>query len=160
MKEEALSAYKIQSHLTQSVNEFEGEPSAQITIYNSEDDPINMHAIFEAIQDASSASRGRQFFKVFNIIFFVTWWFPILFFGRVIRNIRHQLSVKENYQKDFIITGPETIWTATSEAFKGSSPMRFFGPRFLAIWVFPFVLTGIVIDVLFVSPLRVGIPFS
>ena len=54
----------------------------------------------------------------------------------------------------YLVVGPETIWTAVHRAFEGTSPMRFFGIRFLAVWVFPTALTGFVIELLLVNPLN------
>ena len=115
---------------------------------------INISFVFQAIEEASSGSRGQRFFKVFNPILFITWWFPIVLIGRIFRNIRNQASIKSKHQHYFVIRGPETLWTAVNQAFKGSTPIRFFGIRFLAIWAFPLFFTGAVMEVLFVSPLR------
>jgi len=56
-------------------------------------------------------------------------------------------------------------YTALTESLQegvggGPSKMRFFGPRFMAIWVMPMALTGIVMEFLFVSPLRNINPFN
>ena len=56
-------------------------------------------------------------------------------------------------------------YTALSDSIKegvGNRPnkIRFFGPRFMAIWVMPIALTGIVMEFLFISPLRSSNPFS
>ena len=42
----------------------------------------------------------------------------------------------------------------------GITSLRFFGIRFLAIWVFPLIVTGTVMEVLFVRPLRGVSPFN
>ena len=36
----------------------------------------------------------------------------------------------------------------------GPRKMRFFGPRFMTIWVMPIAVTGILMEFLFVGPLR------
>lgn len=60
---------------------------------------------------------------------------------------------------------PAQPYTALTDSLKegvGSGPkkMRFFGPRFMAIWVMPMALTGIVMEFLFVGPLRNLNPFN
>ena len=41
---------------------------------------------------------------------------------------------------------PETLYTSLKGVFKGEDHLRFFDHRFIAIWVLPFALTGIVFD--------------
>ncbi len=60
---------------------------------------------------------------------------------------------------------PASPYTALKSSLKegvGNSPekIKFFGPRFMSIWVMPIALTGIVMEFLFVSPLRNSNPFS
>ena len=60
---------------------------------------------------------------------------------------------------------PASPYTALSSSIKegvGSGPnnIQFFGPRFMTIWVMPIALTGILMEFLFVSPLRNINPFS
>ncbi len=60
---------------------------------------------------------------------------------------------------------PASPYTALKSSLQegvGSSPekIKFFGPRFMTIWVMPIALTGIVMEFLFVSPLRNSNPFS
>ena len=38
--------------------------------------------------------------------------------------------------------------------FKGEDHLRFFDHRFIAIWVLPIALTGIVFELLFISPTK------
>ncbi len=45
---------------------------------------------------------------------------------------------------------PETLYTS----------LRFFDHRFIAIWVLPIALTGIVFEVLFISPTKNIFPFN
>ena len=42
----------------------------------------------------------------------------------------------------------------------GSKKIRFFGPRFMTIWVMPIAVTGIIMEFLFVGPLRNANPFN
>ena len=60
---------------------------------------------------------------------------------------------------------PAQPYTALSESLSqgvGSGPkkMRFFGPRFMTIWVMPIAVTGILMEFLFVGPLRNANPFN
>ncbi len=60
---------------------------------------------------------------------------------------------------------PASPYTALKDSVKegvggSSTQMRFFGPRFMTIWVMPIAITGIVMEFLFVAPLRNLAPFS
>ena len=55
---------------------------------------------------------------------------------------------------------PETLYTSLKSVFKGEDHLRFFDHRFIAIWVLPFALTGIVFEVLFISPAKNTFPFN
>ena len=55
---------------------------------------------------------------------------------------------------------PETLYTSLKGVFKGEDHLRFFAHRFIAIWVLPIALTGIVFEVLFISPAKNTLPFN
>jgi len=55
---------------------------------------------------------------------------------------------------------PETLHTSLKGVFKGEDRLRFFDQRFIAIWVLPIALTGIVFEVLFISPTKNTFPFN
>ena len=55
---------------------------------------------------------------------------------------------------------PETLYTSLKGVFKGEDYLRFFDHRFIAIWVMPIALTGIVFEVLFISPIKNTFPFN
>ena len=55
---------------------------------------------------------------------------------------------------------PETLYTSLKGVFKGEDHLRFFDHRFIAIWVLPFALTGIIFEVLFISHARNTLPFN
>ena len=55
---------------------------------------------------------------------------------------------------------PETLYTSLKSVFKGEDHLRFFDHRFIAIWVLPIALTGIVFEVLFISPTKSTFPFN
>ena len=55
---------------------------------------------------------------------------------------------------------PETLLTALRSVFNGEDHLRFFDHRFIAIWVLPIALTGIVFELLFISPTKNTLPFN
>ncbi len=55
---------------------------------------------------------------------------------------------------------PETLYTSLKGVFKGEDHLRFFDHRFISIWVLPIALTGIVFEVLFISPTKNTLPFN
>ena len=55
---------------------------------------------------------------------------------------------------------PETLFTALQNVFKGEDHLRFFDHRFIAIWVLPIALTGIVFEILLIAPTNNTSPFS
>ena len=55
---------------------------------------------------------------------------------------------------------PETLYTTLKGVFKGEEHLRFFDHRFIAIWVLPIALTGIVFELLFISPTKNTLPFN
>ena len=55
---------------------------------------------------------------------------------------------------------PETLYTSLKNVFKGKDHLRFFDHRFIAIWVLPIALTGIIFEVLFISPTNNISPFN
>ena len=55
---------------------------------------------------------------------------------------------------------PETLYTSLKGVFKGEDHLRFLDHRFIAIWVLPIALTGIVFEVLFISPTKSIFPFN
>ena len=160
MEEESAVIPSVQVESVLPPNKIERKSGQAENPYIFEVNPINISSVFQAIKEASSGSRWQIFFKIFSPILFIVWWFPIVLIGRIFRNINNQLSTKSNHQSDFIIRGPETLWTAVNPAFKGITSLRFFGIRFLAIWGFPLIVTGTVMEVLFVSPLRGVSPFN
>tara|TARA_Y100001968_G_C19439076_1_gene761494 strand:- start:3300 stop:3557 length:258 start_codon:yes stop_codon:yes gene_type:complete len=58
------------------------------------------------------------------------------------------------------IQNPSSPWTALNEPMRDTTKMRFFGMRFMTVWVFPIAITGIVMEFLFVGPLRNVNPFN
>ena len=81
------------------------------------------------------------------------WVLPIYLNGKIAKFaaastfIRPYSPIKNgpNYKR------PETLYTSLKGVFKGEDHLRFFDHRFIAIWVLPIALTGIVFEVLFIS---------
>ena len=55
---------------------------------------------------------------------------------------------------------PETLFTSLKSVFKGQDHLRFFDHRFIGIWVLPFAVTGIFMEILFVAPFNNTVPFG
>ena len=148
------------SDLIRSSEEVARETEMPIISNYSEVDSISFSSLYQAITKASEASANKRFIAIFKPVFFVTWGFYLVTLAKVLRHIKNQLSVRSSQKEDFIVNGPETLYTASAKAIQRSMPIRFFGIRFIAIWVLPLFITGTVMEFLFVSPLRGIAPFS
>ena len=90
------------------------------------------------------------------------WVLPIYSFGKIAKFVASSSFIKPyspnsngpSYKR------PETLYTSLKGVFKGEDHLRFFDHRFIAIWVLPFALTGIVFEVLFISPAKNTFPFN
>ena len=90
------------------------------------------------------------------------WVLPIYLFGKIAKFIASSAFIKPysptsngpSYKR------PETLYTSLKGVFKGKDHLRFFDHRFIAIWVLPIALTGIVFEVLFISPTKSTFPFN
>ncbi len=82
-------------------------------------------------------------------------WVLPLFLIKNLRTFLQELyKISTPYQPSvFSINKAETIYTSTKKVLKGDESMRFFGARFLAIWVLPLGATDIFIQYLLVNPL-------
>ena len=69
-------------------------------------------------------------------------------------------SLETSHEEQFNIIKAETIYTATRQVFCSKAKLRFFGIRFIAIWILPIVVTGAIMEVLFISPTRGVNPFG
>ena len=90
------------------------------------------------------------------------WVLPIYLFGKISKFVASSAFIKPYSQ---ISNGPsykrpETLYTSIKGVFKGEDHLRFFDHRFIAIWVLPIALTGIVFEVLFISPTKSTFPFN
>ena len=90
------------------------------------------------------------------------WVLPIYLFGKIAKFVASSAFIKPysptsngpSYKR------PETLYTSLKGVFKGEDHLRFFDHRFIAIWVLPIALTGIVFEVLFISPTKITFPFN
>ena len=90
------------------------------------------------------------------------WVFPIYLIGKIAKFAASSAFIKPyspindgpSYKR------PETLYTSLKSVFKGEDHLRFFDHRFIAIWVLPIALTGIVFEVLFISTTNNTFPFN
>ena len=90
------------------------------------------------------------------------WVLPIYLFRKIAKFVASSAFIKPysptgngpSYKR------PETLYTSLIGVFKGKDHLRFFDHRFIAIWVLPIALTGIVFEVLFISPTKSTFPFN
>ena len=90
------------------------------------------------------------------------WVLPIYLIGKIAKFVASSAFIKPysptsngpSYKK------PETLYTSLKGVFKGEDHLRFFDHRFIAIWVLPIALTGIVFEVLFISPIKSTFPLN
>ena len=90
------------------------------------------------------------------------WVLPIYLFGKIAKFVASSAFIKPysptsngpSYKR------PETLYTSLKSVFKGEDHLRFFDHRFIAIWVLPIALTGIVFEVFFISPTKSTFPFN
>ena len=94
--------------------------------------------------------------------FVAIWVLPIYFLRKIAK-----FSASSAFVKPYspISNGPsykrpQTLYTSLKGVFKGEDHLRFFDHRFIAIWVLPIALTGIVFEVLFISPTKSTFPFN
>jgi len=94
--------------------------------------------------------------------FVAIWVLPIYFLRKIIKFSASSAFVKP-YSPS--VNGPsyklpETLFTSLRGVFRNDDHLRFFDHRFIAIWVLPIALTGIVFEVLFISPTKNTFPFN
>ena len=92
--------------------------------------------------------------------FLSIWVLPIIIINKIRKLISSLNPIREYSEEIYSIKKSETIYTASKEVFQGNSPMRFFGARFLTIWVLPLAITGAVMEFLFISPITGAKPFG
>jgi len=90
------------------------------------------------------------------------WVLPIYLFGKIAKFVASSAFIKPyspnsnspSYKR------PETLYTSLKGVFKGDDHLRFFDHRFIAIWVLPIALTGIVFEILLIAPTNNTSPFN
>ena len=94
--------------------------------------------------------------------FFAIWVLPIYFISKIA-----EFSDSSSFVKPYSPSEngpsykhPETLHTSLKGVFKGEDYLRFFDHRFIAIWVLPMALTGIIFEILFISPTKNIFPFN
>ncbi len=92
--------------------------------------------------------------------FLALWALPILLIKSLSNLIKSSNPIKPYQELDYTVKKSETIYTSTKKALDGSNSMRFFGARFITIWILPLAITGIFMEYLFVSPLTGRVPFG
>ena len=110
----------------------------------------------------SLAGRQSNSFSFVGRIFFL-WVWPIVLHNKI-RNLINNLNFAQAYsdpgENTYSVKDTETVYTMTKDAFSGKGGMKFMGIRFMSIWVFPFAITGAVMEFLFVGPLKGTNPFG
>ena len=94
--------------------------------------------------------------------FFAVWVLPIFFINKITKFSASSAFIKPYSPSK---TGPsykhpETLYTSLKNVFKGNDHLRFFDHRFIGIWVLPIALTGIVFEILLISPTNNSSPFN
>ena len=132
--------------------------------------PTDQDSITSMIEDAfpNKASNNQLSYRQSNSFSFVgriffLWVWPIVLHNKI-RNLINNLNFAQAYsdpgENTFSVKDTETIYTMTKDSFAGKGGMKFMGIRFMSIWVFPFAITGAVMEFLFVGPLRGTNPFG
>ena len=90
------------------------------------------------------------------------WVLPIYLIGKIAKFVTSYAFIKpySSISNGPSYKRPETLYTSLKSVFKGEDHLRFFDHRFIAIWVLPIALTGIVFEVLFISPTKNTFPFN
>tara|TARA_Y100001968_G_scaffold162571_1_gene148679 strand:+ start:739 stop:1299 length:561 start_codon:yes stop_codon:yes gene_type:complete len=119
--------------------------------------------VYSLIESAVPSKDG--FRKNISKRDFALWVLPIVAIN-VIRRFTSRKTAEivtpyeQQSSKKYLIKGTETVYTNTKSVFEGKEKMRFFGFRFISIWVFPMAVTGAFMEFLFVGPLNGTNPFG
>ena len=116
--------------------------------------------IFKAIEEGFPQESDKEQFNFphpkhwIGPRYLATWVLPIALLKKVRGITRELYKISTPHQtSDFTVHKAETIYTSTQKALGKTDFMRFFGARFLAIWVLPLGITAIFIQYLLVNPL-------
>ncbi len=128
---------------------------------------IPLEKIFEVIEEgftqAKDPSEDYTFPHPRNWVgprYLAIWTIPIFAIKRLSHLISASNPIRPYRKSNYLVTKSETIYTATQKALSHSGSMRFFGARFLTIWVLPLAATGVVIEFLLISPMTGIKPFG
>jgi len=90
------------------------------------------------------------------------WVLPIYLIGKIAKFVDSSTFIKPYYpsKNGPFYKRPETLYTSLKGVFRGEDHLRFFDHRFIAIWLLPTAFTGIVFEVLFISPTKSTFPFN
>ena len=132
--------------------------------------PTDQDLISSIIEDAFPKDKANKqlgipqsdTFAFASRIFFL-WVWPIVFHNKV-RNLINNLNFAQSYsdpgENTYTVKDTETVYTMTKDAFAGKGGMKFMGIRFMSIWVFPMAIMGVVMEFLFVGPMKGTNPFG
>ena len=143
----------------------QSELAGEKIVFQTDQDKITS-IIEDAFPNKSSnnqlAARQSNSFSFVGRIFFL-WVWPIILHNKI-RNLINNLNFAQPYadpgENKYSVKDTETVYTMTKDAFAGKGGMKFMGIRFMSIWVFPFAITGAVMEFLFVGPLKGTNPFG
>ena len=153
-------------------------PSTENASGANESNPINEKKVFPTdqelissiIEDAFPKGKTNQqlglpqsdTFAFASRIFFL-WVWPIVLHNKV-RNLINNLNFAQPYsnsgENTYTVRDTETVYTMTKDAFAGKGGMKFMGIRFMSIWVFPMAIMGVIMEFLFVGPMKGTNPFG
>ena len=126
-------------------------------------------AIFEIIEEAFPQQKSIRSYAMPQAMqwlgtrFFALWVWPIVGINKIrlfLKGLDFVKPYADQGTNSYVVKDTETVYTMTSKAFAGEGGIKFFGIRFMAIWVFPMAITGAVMEFLFVGPLQGVNPFS
>ena len=151
----------------QDIDLIEKEIDVPAKNYNSP--PTDSEQIFSIIEGAFPKQESIRSYAMPQAMqwlgtrFFAFWVWPIVFINKLrifIRNMDFVQPYSDKAYKSYVVEDTETVYTMTNKAFSGEGGMKFFGIRFMSIWVFPMAITGAVMEFLFVGPLKGTNPFG
>ncbi len=122
--------------------------------------------VYSQIENAftkRSLMNSHEFPHPLNLLgprFLAIWVIPIIILRKLISLIKNLNFINAFEESDYKIKHQETIYTSVKYDFTNGKNIRFFGARFMAIWLLPFCLTGFAMEILFVSPLQGVSPFN
>ena len=94
--------------------------------------------------------------------FVAIWVLPIYFIRKIAKFSSASAFVKpySPSKKGPSYKQPETLFTSIRSVINGEDHLRFFDHRFIAIWVLPIAITGIIFELLFIAPTKNTLPFN